>query len=199
MGKSIILNIVVLGMSFLCTTSAFSPTVMPINAEITEDTQPSITITYKSFNVPRIDSSFKTYMDYRTITDVSSPQYNFIKKHGWCDNNGFMRTNGEQDLGVDDDYYMIALGSHYGKEIGTKYRITTDAGNVFYGVLCDQKQDAHTNNTQQYSYNNDVVEFIVDVGKLNPTVKKMGSANVHEPLNGNIIAVEQMLFIENGG
>ena len=133
-------------------------------------------------------------MDYRCITNKNSAQYKFIKAWGWSDSNGFMRANGERDLGIKDDYYLIALGSYYGTTIGTKYKITTDTGNVFYGVLADCKDDSHTNNTHQYSYNNDVVEFIVDTKKLNKTVKVMGSANVYMPLNGRIASIERINF-----
>lgn len=180
-------------------TSAVGSNEQPYYAE-QFDAQPrevqTITVmpTYTSLNVPSINSSFKTYMDYRTITDKTSPQYNFIQTWGWCDENGFMRATGERDLGITDDYYMIALGSYYGTEIGTKYKITTDMGNVFYGVLCDQKDNVHTNSTHQYSYNNDVVEVIVDTRYLRSDVKRMGSANVYMPLNGSIAKIERIDF-----
>lgn len=159
-----------------------------------KETNSTISVGYIPFNVPSIDSSFKTYMDYRTITSKSSPQYKYIRAWGWCDDQGFMRASGERDLGIDGDYYMIALGSYYGSVIGTKYRITTDTGNVFYGVLCDQKNDAHTNKTHQYARDNDVVEFIVDTKKLNKTVLKMGSANYIKSLNGSIKSIEKIHF-----
>lgn len=199
MRKGIIAVFAVIAVSTLSVVTAFSPSSMPAKAELIEEAKPLVNITYTSLGIPAINSSFKTYMDYRTITNKLSPQYNFIKTWGWSDNNGFMRANGERDLGVTDDYYMIALGSYYGTEIGTKYKIITDTGNVFYGVLCDQKDDAHTNSTHQYASNNDVVEFIVDTRMLIPTVKRMGSANVYMPLNGNIASIEKMGFIWNGG
>lgn len=199
MKKGIISIFTILAVSTLNIVTAFSPTSLPVKAELVEEVKPEVVVTYTSLNVPAINSSFKTYMDYRTITNKQSPQYVFIKKWGWSDNNGFMRANGEKDLGIPDDYYMIALGSYYGTEIGTKYRITTDTGNVFYGVLCDQKDDAHTNSTHQYASNNDIVEFIVDTRVLNRTVKVMGSANVYMPLNGNIATIEEINFKWNGG
>lgn len=94
---------------------------------------------YIDISTPNIDSSFKTYMDYRTITSQSSDQYKYIDRWGWSDYDGFMRCDGERDLGIESDYYLIAMGSYYGSEIGSKYRITTDTGNVFYGCLADQK------------------------------------------------------------
>lgn len=156
---------------------------------------PSLKATYTSLGAPNINSSFKTYMDYRKITSKSSPQYKWIRKWGWCDDQGFMRASGERDLGVEDDYYLIALGSYYGKEIGTKYRITTDTGRVFYGVLADCKADRHTNRTHQYAANKDVVEFLVDTRCLRSDVKRMGSANVYMPLNGSIVKIERIDFI----
>ena len=155
-----------------------------------------ITIQYTPLDVPNIDSSFKTYMDYHSITNRSSAQYKLISEWGWCDNQGFMRVNGEIDLGITDHYYMIALGSFYGTTMGTKYRITTDTGNVFYGILSDAKDNKHTNWTNQYSYNKDIVEFLVYTPSLNKSVKKMGSANVYMPLNGVIAKIERIDFIE---
>ena len=152
-------------------------------------------VMYQSLGVPGIQSSFKTWMPYNAVTNRNSPQYKLIHTWGWSDGSGFMRVNGERDLGINDDYYMIALGSYYGTTIGTKYRITTDTGNVFYGILSDCKSDRHTNYTHQYCPNNsNVVEFIVDVSRLNKNVKRMGNANVYPPLNGSIIKIEKISF-----
>ena len=162
--------------------------VMPVSA---------MEIKYTSLGVPQnLDTSFKTWMDYRAVTNKRSAQYKCIRKWGWCDEEGFMRANAETSLGVETHYYMIALGSYYGTTIGTKYRITTDTGNVFYGMLCDVKADRHTNSTNQYARNKDVVEFLVDSRKLNKNVKRMGSANTYMPLNGRIAKIERMDFVE---
>lgn len=158
----------------------------------------ALTPSYTSLGVPtNVNTSFKTFMDYRAITNKASAQYKYIKQWGWRDEQGFMRATGERDLGITDDYYLIALGSYYGTEIGTKYRITTDTGNVFYGILADQKDDKHTNSTNQYAANKDVVEFLVDTRYLNKSVRRMGSANVYMPLNGRIAKIERIDFIED--
>ena len=68
-------------------------------------------------------------------------------------------------------------------------------GNVFYGILADQKADAHTNSTNQYARNNDLVEFLVDTRYLRSDVKKMGSAGIFEPLSGHITGVERIDFV----
>ena len=88
-----------------------------------------LTATYTNLGVPtNVDTSFKTYMDWRAVTNKTSRQYKYINKNGWGDEQGFMRANGDSDLGISEDYYLIALGSYYGTKIGTKYRITTDTG-----------------------------------------------------------------------
>ncbi len=152
---------------------------------------------YTELGVPTgVDTSFKTYMDYRCVTSTASDQYKVIHTYGWSDGNGFMRANGERDLGIADDYYLIALGSYYGTTMGTKYRITTNTGNVFYGMLADAKADIHTNNTNQYAANRDVVEFLVDTRNLRKDVRRMGSANVYSPLSGSISKIERIDFVE---
>ena len=90
MRKGIIAVFTAIAVSTLSIVTAFSPSSMPAKAELIEEVKPSIDITYTSLGVPAINSSFKTYMDYRTITNKLSPQYNFIKAWGWSDNNGFM-------------------------------------------------------------------------------------------------------------
>lgn len=152
-------------------------------------------IKYVSLDVPNINNSFKTWMSYKAVTNSKSPQYKFIHAYGWADEEGFMRCYAEKELGIEQDYYMIALGSYYGTEIGTKYRITLDTGRVFYGVLADCKDDKHTNSTNQYiSYNGNVVEFLVDKTKLNNMVRKTGNASAYEPLKGNVTKIEKIIL-----
>lgn len=159
------------------------------------ENKPIKTAKYTSLGVPNINSSFKTWMSYRAVTNKKSPQYKLINTYGWADSEGFMRCSSEKELGIEQDYYMIALGSYYGTKIGTKYKITLTTGRVFYGVLADCKADKHTNKTNQYAKNNDVVEFIVDTKKLNSRVKYHGNVNVYKPLSGRILKIERIDFI----
>lgn len=154
-------------------------------------------VKYTSLGVPNLNTSFKSYMDYRCITDSRSSQYKFIQQWGWVDEQGFMKCSGERDLGINDDYYLIALGSYYGTQIGTKYRITLDNSRIIYGVLADCKADVHTNSTNQYiPHNKNIVEFVVDVSRLNKDVKYHGNANVYELLNGVITKIEKIEFVD---
>ena len=173
-----------------------SPSIKDSTPHVISSTVSKKRVEYIDLGVPDLNISFKPYMDYRSITNKNSNQYKFIKRWAWSDYEGFMRCNGEKDLGIKDNYYLIALGSYYGTEIGTKYRITLDTGRVFYGVLADCKADKHTNLTNQYEKNKDVVEFLVDTRRLNKGVKFHGSANVYIPLNGSITKIERIDFME---
>ena len=166
------------------------------NINIEAEVTPIPMVEYIPLGVPNINSSFKTWMSYKAVTDRMSSQYRYINTYGWSDEQGFMRSNRDEFAGIEDDYYLIALGSYYGTQIGTKYRITLDTGKVFYGVLADCKDNKHTNITNQYvPHNKNIIEFIVNTSKLNKDVKVMGNANYYEPLNGHVIKIERMDFI----
>lgn len=166
-------------MLLLLSTSAFADTLV---------------VNYTEMGVPAAPTYFKTWMSYKAITNRQSAQYKFVNTYGWRDSEGFMRCSAERDLGVTDDYYIVAMGSYYGTAIGTKYRVTLDSGNVIYVALGDCKADRHTNSTHQYARNRDVLEFLVDTPYLNKAVKQMGSANAYMPLNGNVTKIEKMSF-----
>ena len=133
------------------------------------------------FNVPTGNTSFFAYMDYNTITDVNSYQYKYQINYCYTDDMG-LRRNQYGD-------YVIALGSYYGTEIGTRYNITLDNGTTFTAVLGDCKADIHTDAMNQYrsagysgEYQN-VIEFIVDNNYLSNEVKSMGNIGAYDMFN----------------
>ena len=156
----------------------------------------ALSITYTPLDVPTyINSSWKTWMPY-TALSKTSPQRKYIETYGWTDSNGFLRCNAERDLGVTDDYYIVAMGTYYAKYVGMKFRITTNTGNIFYAAIGDFKANIHTNSTNQYGLNKkDIVEMIVNRPYLNSLVKQMGTANVYMPLNGSITKIERIDFV----
>lgn len=151
---------------------------------------------YVSRGVPRDAKdagSFKTYMDFRTITDKSSEQYEFQKK---CktDNNGLRRYN-EDDL----SYYVVAMGSFYSEEIGTKFKITLDNNgtkNVIYVILGDCKKDEHTDDSNRFiEKNGNIIEFIVSQRDLPSLARKMGDVSyADDELRGEIVKIEEIKF-----
>lgn len=134
-------------------------------------------------DVPDVASNFKAYMDYRCITATGSPQYR-LQHDGNAETNseGFRLYKGE---------YMVAMGSYYSTEIGTRFRITLDSGKQFYAVLGDQKSDAHTDALHQHR-NGNVVEFIVDQSAIPAICSEMGDMSYAPEANlvGKVKSIE---------
>lgn len=120
--------------------------------------------------------SYKCYMDYRTITDTSSPQWQ-LQQGAWTDEDGLRRV---------DDRYCVALGSAFGSMIGTNYIIELETGEMLRCVLADQKADRDTNAEHTADMNGAVVEFVVDTPCLSDTVRSMGDISYIEGFNGKV-------------
>lgn len=141
-------------------------------------------IKLKSYSVPKEASSFKTYMDYKCITVKSSPQYKLQKK-------AYTSPKGLRKI---DKYYCIALGSYYGSKIGVKYKITLSTGKIFWGILSDQKSDAHTDSKHQYTLQNkDIIEFIVETSKLPSKVRNSGDISSIKKFKGKVVKIERVI------
>lgn len=142
--------------------------------------------------LPDLNTSFKSYMSYRCITNTSSEQYK-LQSEAWTDDNGLRR------LGDD---YMVALGSYYSSNIGDRFIITLDTDAQFTAVMADMKADKHTDNTNRYSavYDSDgnfisanVIEFIVDTNELPQKVKLWGDVSAIDDFSGNIVSIEKII------
>lgn len=128
-----------------------------------------------------LSTGFKSYMDYRCITDVDSIQYE-MQQTALTDENGFRRYGG---------MYMVAVGSYWG-ECGDVIEIRLDSGESFTAVIGDVKSDSETDETNSYAEiggRADVVEFIVDTDGLDDTVKLMGDCSYTDGLEGEIIEI----------
>jgi hypothetical protein len=91
-----------------------------------------------------------------------------------------------------DDYYLVALGSYYGTTIGTRYTVTLSTGKQFNIILCDVKDDRHTNNTHQYTRANGcAIEFYVETDKMPSRVRSLGSIGALEQFKGNVASIEK--------
>lgn len=139
-----------------------------------------------SFNIPDAARSFKSWMDYRTITAKNSLQYK-LQQSAITDSNGFRRY-------LSDDgnyYYMIALGTYYtGYQCGKLFRITLDNGESFEAITGDVKADIHTDANNQHR-NGNVVEFIVDTRTISDDCSVMGDMSyAGEHFKGKIAKIE---------
>lgn len=136
------------------------------------------------YTIPDGDTSFKSYMDFRCITNTRSPQYR-LQSDCWTDDEGLRRCG---------DDFVIAVGSYYADCIGERFEITLDTGEKFTAVVGDFKADAHTDETNRYTLagNNskNVIEFVVDCKVLNKTAKRMGDISYIDGFDGNIEKIE---------
>ena len=134
-------------------------------------------------SVPNGNTSMKTYMDYRTITDKSSKQYKLQQ-----DNNVYTDDEGFRKI---EDKFIVAVGTYYGT-VGTELLIELSSGTVFEAIIGDLKADKHTDKTnRQHKIDGSVVEFIVDTKKLHPMVRKMGDCSYSKLHNfkGNVVNI----------
>lgn len=137
---------------------------------------------YQSLQLPsQVTGSFKTYMDYRAITNTRSEQWK-LQQLAVTDGNGFRKYDGK---------YMVAVGSYYAKSCGKELTVTLDTGQVIEVIVGDLKQDIHTDSTNRYvNHNGNILEFIVDTSKLDSLSKKMGDVS-YSGLQGSIIKIEE--------
>lgn len=134
------------------------------------------------YQVPSINTNFKSYT-YYALLNKSSIQWK-LQEIAYTDENGLRKIG---------NYYLAAMGSYYSTTIGDMFRLTTDTGAVFDIILCDAKDDRHTDARHMYTKsNNCMVEFYVDTTVLNRTVKTMGSISVLPQFSGSIVKVESL-------
>lgn len=143
-----------------------------------------------NMEVPNCDTSFKAYMDYRSITDTTTDQYR-LQQCAATDGLGLRRYG---------DYYLAAMGTYYSDSVGDTFRITLDNGNSFNIMIGDIKQDIHTDSKNMYTpvydrsgsfYSANVIEFIVDTDSLSRYVRLLGTVSGYDYFDGSIKKVEK--------
>ena len=122
-------------------------------------------------------NTFKSYMDYRCITNRSSRQYKLQKKAG---------TNKKNGLRMIEGRYCIALGSYYTRKIGAKVDLVMSSGKVVKCITADMKADRDTVNNHRQHRDGSVAEFVVDTKKLSRKVRRMGDVSYTGPFKGRI-------------
>lgn len=133
--------------------------------------------------VPEAATAQKTYMDYRTITNVSSVQYQ-LQQLAETDENGFRKIDG---------MYLVAMGTYYSDHAGAMFRITLENGTVFDVIMGDVKDDADTDAMNQHR-NGNVVEFIVDTDQLHEDARLMGDVS-YTPGEGLMASIQSIQYL----
>lgn len=148
-----------------------------------------------------IDTSFKSYMCYHTITAVNSAQWKFLKSGDFditTDENGFLMYK---------NYYIVAMGSYYIKgTIGSTFRIILDSGVMFDCIVGDAKADVDTDSKHMYhpkgETSGEIIEFLTacgmsgkDCNKFEHTmpneVKQMGNMALFG-FEGSIVSIQRL-------
>ena len=137
------------------------------------------------YDIPNVDTDFKSYMDYTCITNKNSSQWKLQKK-AHTDENGLRKV---------DDYYCVALGTYYSDTIGDIFKVTLENGNTFEVIVGDIKADKHTDSKNMYHSmgegRGDMVEFIVETSKLPKKVRRAGTISALEEFSGSITKIEK--------
>lgn len=133
--------------------------------------------------VPSVSVDFKSYTAY-TCLSRKSAQWKKIQTIAYSDGNGLRKVG---------NYYCVAMGSYYSTTLGDLFRITTANGNTFCVILCDFKDNAHTNSTHQYTARNQcITEFYVDYSCFNSAARSAGSISVIPGFGGKITSIEYL-------
>jgi len=148
-------------------------------------------IPIETLDIPTCNTEFKTYMDYRCITDKTSAQYE-LQQFAWTDEDGFRR--------IGDDY-IVAMGTYYAENVGCRFKITLDTDNEITVIIGDIKQDAHTDYFNRYTpiydengifFSGNVLEFIVDTDVLPKVPRRLGTVSYFDYLKENIKSIERI-------
>lgn len=126
----------------------------------------------------RHDTSMKTYMDYRAITDTHSVQYE-MQQDCYTDENGLRRYK-------EGDEYVVAVGSPIA-EVGDYITVELDTGEVLDCIVGDSKGDRWYHLCGK---GHNVVEFIVDTESLDPDAKRVGDVSCVVG-DGNVKKIER--------
>ena len=122
-------------------------------------------------------------MDYRTITDKTSKQFDMQDNEAYTDVNTGLR--------MVNDRYCIAVGSFYTKTIGKKIDVVLENGTIIPCIFAEAKSDEHTDKlTHRQNPNGSVIEFIVDTPLLDNRVIHTGNIeSVDDYFKGEIIEI----------
>lgn len=114
---------------------------------------------------------FKSYMGYKAITNKSSKQYQ-LQQIAYTGDHGIRKIG---------DRYCVAIGSHWGVDMGENFDLILANGTVIPCVKADAKADKDTDSSNIYTANGCCSEFIVDTGALDSAAKTSGNVSSVDP------------------
>lgn len=112
--------------------------------------------------IPEVSEDFKSYMDFRTITDPHSKQW-LLQQNAYTED-GYRKLDGR---------IMVAMAAY---PVGAELDLYLSEGEILEVVIGDIKD-----NTDLQHPDGSVVEFIVDTGSMRSDVRRDGSFhNIHK-------------------
>lgn len=115
--------------------------------------------------IPCSDNTFKSWMDFRAITNTNSEQYKLQR---------IASTESFLGLRLLDGYFMIAISKSYGN-VGDIVEVFLE-GNSFLAIIGDIKNAGHSDGCSS-DRDGSMLEFIVDVKSLHTDIKRSGNFN----------------------
>ena len=139
---------------------------------------------FKSGSVVDVVNGFKSYMGVNSLNKNSKQGKIVFSSKAYTNEDG-LRMYREDGV----DYYCVALGSYYGV-VGDKFWVETDKGNVYRVIKADAKADKHTDATNRVTMHNGcLMEWIVEINKLDPKVRRSGNIDNVPAVSGKIIRI----------
>lgn len=137
----------------------------------------------QKFSNPLIaDSGFRSYMPSSAITDKTSKQYS-LKQQATVNNDGLLEING---------YVLVAIGTGWGISVGERATVITENGS-YNIIVADIKANCHTDSTNKVTVlNGCVVEFIVNISKLDRKVKTSGNIATISKYSGKVLQIKKV-------
>lgn len=130
---------------------------------------------YIEYNVPYAEN--KTWMPY-VIKKKINGKYQIVSIFAKSSKQYKLQQiayTGKYGIRMVDDRYCVALGSHFGCEIGQYFDLILANGTVIPCIMSDQKDNRHTDSANIITVDtNCLSEFIVDRHALNYEAKRDG-------------------------
>lgn len=140
-------------------------------------------------------TSAKTYMDYRAITNKASAQYKLIHSNAItiCED-GFLRDS--------EGFIGVAMGSKFGP-IGSRYVCKLDNSKEIKIIKVEAKADQHTVNGFCGYVAYDIIEFVIDTKATWMRQNKWGNGYIFsgnfnncDMFKGKIVSIDKVDVIE---
>lgn len=138
---------------------------------------------YESLEIPYGSTDSYMFLDYRTLTDTSSKQYE-LQQYAY---------NGDYGIREVDSCYCVAVSSMYGN-VGDKIKVTTDRGNSYWCIIADIKGYDSVNGWYHVNSQGaiNLIEFVVDSDYIPNECWQMGDMGVLDNIGGNVIKIERI-------